>query len=107
MIRPALTVVASAMLACIAPAAAQEFSSSIMRPSVVDPNSGAVGGRLPGASGAKSYYLALDLKAGSLTTQLQISGPANGNRRLTLQLLDASSAVSDSEFRPLGFRREG
>jgi hypothetical protein len=74
-----------------------------MRPSVVDPSLGAVGGRLPGASGAKSYCFAVDLKAGSLTTQLQISGQANGNRRLTLQLLDASSAVCDSEFVRSGF----
>ena len=103
MIRPVLPVLASAMLVCLAPAAAQELSSSIMRPSLVDPNSGVVQGRLPGVSGAKSYYLALDLKPGSLMTQLQLSGPASGNRRLTLQLLDASSAVRDFVFVRSGF----
>lgn len=95
--------IAVAVLAWLAPASAQELSSSIMRPTVVDPASAAVQGPLPGAGGAKTYYLALDLKAGSLTTQLQLAGPSNGTRRLTLQLLDAASAVADQVSVRAGF----
>jgi outer membrane protein OmpA-like peptidoglycan-associated protein len=94
---------AGAALACFGPASAQELSSSIMRPSVVDPTSGVVQGRLPGAGGGKTYYLSLDLEAGSLTAQLKLSGPSNGNRRLTLQFLDPASAIADSISIRAGF----
>ncbi len=76
-------------------ALSEELSTSIMRPSV---STGAISGNLPGASGPRSYYVALDLAPGDLLTQLLIAGREKGERRLTLELLDASGAVASSTF---------
>jgi outer membrane protein OmpA-like peptidoglycan-associated protein len=93
---------ALAVLAIAAPAAADDFSTSIMRPTPVDPSTGMVAGKLPG-SGSASYYFAVDLRAGDLMTQLQITGRPNGERRLTLQLLDVEAKVAASTFVRAGF----
>jgi outer membrane protein OmpA-like peptidoglycan-associated protein len=98
-----LTFLALAMLAGMAPARAQEFSTSIMRPTLVDPATGLVAGKLPGGSGSISYYVALDLVPGSLLTQLQVTGKPDGARRLTVELLDANARVADSAFVRAGF----
>ena len=95
----AVAVVAGALSA----AAADDLSSSIMRPTAVNPAIGMVAGNLPGGNGAKSYYVAVDLKPGELLTQLQIAGRANGERRLTLQLLDSEAKVAASTFVRAGF----
>lgn len=76
-------------------ALSEELSTSIMRPTA---STGAISGNLPGASGPRSYYVALDLAPGELLTQLLIAGREKGERRLTLALLDASGAVGDSIF---------
>ncbi|TLG77773.1 OmpA family protein [Methylocystis sp. B8] len=73
----------------------EELSTSIMRPTVP---TGAISGNLPGASGPRSYYVVLDLAPGDLLTQLLIAGREKGERRLTLELLDASGAVAASTF---------
>ncbi len=93
---------ALAVLVLAAPAAADDFSTSIMRPIPVDPSTGMIAGKLPGA-GSASYYFAIDLRAGDLMTQLQITGRPNGERRLTLQLLDAEAKVAASTFVRAGF----
>jgi outer membrane protein OmpA-like peptidoglycan-associated protein len=61
-----------------------------------------VAGKLPGA-GSASYYFAVDLRPGDLMTQLQVTGRPNGERRLTLQLLDAEAKVAASTFVRAGF----
>jgi outer membrane protein OmpA-like peptidoglycan-associated protein len=96
---------AAAILAGTLPAAA-DLSTSIMRPTAVDPAVGMVAGKLPGSGGSKSYYVAVDLKPGDLMTQLKIAGRANGERRLTLQLLDAEARVAGSTFVRAGFGTE-
>ena len=97
------SLVAVAVLAGALSAAADDLSSSIMRPTAVNPVIGMVAGNLPGGNGAKSYYVAVDLKPGELLTQLQIAGRANGERRLTLQLLDGEAKVAASTFVRAGF----
>jgi outer membrane protein OmpA-like peptidoglycan-associated protein len=98
---PAL--VAVAVLAGTAAAAAADLSTSIIRPTTVDPMVGMVAGKLPGSSGSKSYYVAVDLRPGDLMAQLQIAGRVNGERRLTLQLLDGEAKVASSTFVRAGF----
>lgn len=76
-------------------ALSEELSTSIMRPTH---STGMISATLPGASGPRSYYVALDLAPGDLLTQLLIAGREKGERRLTLELLDASGAVAASAF---------
>jgi len=97
------SLVAAAVLAAGLPAAADDLSSSVMRPTAVNPAIGMVAGNLPGGNGSKSYYVAVDLKPGELLTQLQIAGRANGERRLTVQLLDAEAKAAASTFVRAGF----
>jgi outer membrane protein OmpA-like peptidoglycan-associated protein len=91
------------MLACASPAAAAELSTSILRPTPLDPATGLVFGKLPGGSGQASYYVSADLSAGDLLAQLRVAGRAGGERRLTLQLLGADAKVQDSTFVRAGF----
>lgn len=93
-----LVLAALAATALSSAAFAESLSTSIMRPSAVDPTSGSLGGPLPGNDGPKSYYVAVDVTPGDLVTQLIVSGRSKGERRLTFQLLDAASAVADSAF---------
>jgi outer membrane protein OmpA-like peptidoglycan-associated protein len=94
---------AAAVFAGTLSAAADDLSTSVMRPTSLDPAVAMVAGKLPGGSGAKSYYVAVDLKPGDLMTQLKIAGRANGERRLTLQVLDAEAKVAASAFVRAGF----
>lgn len=97
------TLVALALLVCASPAAAGELSSSILRPTPLDPATGLIVGKLPGRSGQASYYVSADLSPGDLLTQLRITGRAGGERRLTFQLLGADAKIQDSTFVRAGF----
>jgi outer membrane protein OmpA-like peptidoglycan-associated protein len=97
------TTVALLCAAVAAPVLAEDLSTSIMRPSPINASTATVAGRLPGTETSRTYYLAADLSAGNLVTQLQISGRANGNRRLTLQLLKPDASVGDQTFVRSGF----
>lgn len=81
-----------------APALADSLSTSIMRPSPLDPTSGLVTGKLPGGQGSISYYLSIELQAGELVTQLQVTGTPNTAKRLDLELLDRSARVAHSVY---------
>jgi outer membrane protein OmpA-like peptidoglycan-associated protein len=84
---------------------ADELSTSVMRPTPV--TTGVVAGQLPGGQGATSYYVALDLMAGSLVTQLQVAGTPNTDKRLDLELLDANARATDSIYVMAGLDRKG
>jgi outer membrane protein OmpA-like peptidoglycan-associated protein len=84
---------------------ADDLSTSVMRPTPVA--TGVVAGPLPGGQGATSYYIALDLVAGDLVTQLQVAGTPNTPRRLDLELLDASARAVDSSYVMAGLERKG
>jgi outer membrane protein OmpA-like peptidoglycan-associated protein len=96
------TTVALVCIATAAPTMAEELSTSVMRPSPISASTATVSGKLPGAA-SRTYYLAADLSAGSLLTQLQISGRANGSRALTLQLLKPDASVAETTFVRSGF----
>lgn len=80
------------------PSAAQGLSTSILRPTAVDPATGLVAGAFPGGNGATSYYLAVDLQAGTLMTQLQVSGRQNTPKRIDFELLDENARPFGSAF---------
>jgi outer membrane protein OmpA-like peptidoglycan-associated protein len=86
-------------------ARADDLSTSVMRPTPV--TTGVVAGPLPGGQGATSYYVALDLVAGNLMTQLQITGTPNTDKRLDLELLDANARAADSLYVMAGLDRKG
>jgi outer membrane protein OmpA-like peptidoglycan-associated protein len=88
-------------------AMAEDLSTSIMRPTPVDTSTGLVAGHLPGDQGAKSFYLALDLVAGDLITQLQVGGTPNTGKRIDLELLNASARAIDSVYAMAGLERKG
>jgi outer membrane protein OmpA-like peptidoglycan-associated protein len=99
---------ALALAAGLASAAmADDLSTSIMRPTPVDPSTGLVAGHLPGDQGSKSFYLALDLVAGDLITQLQVDGTPNTGKRIDLELLNASARAIDSVYVMAGLERKG
>jgi len=77
---------------------ADDLSTSIMRPTTVDPATGLVAGALPGGQGSKSYYVALDLQAGDLIAQLEVAGTPNTGKRIDLELLNASARAVDSFY---------
>src|SRR5437016_1293637 len=93
-----MLVVAAAGFAAAAPAMADELSTSIMRPTAIDPFTGIAAGKFPGGEGPTSYYFAVDLRSGSLVTQLQIVGRSNTPKKLTFELLSASARVADYSF---------
>jgi len=97
------SIVALALLAGAASAAADELSTSIMRPTRLDPVATMVSGKLPGGSGSTAYYLAVDLEAGSLMTQLQVAARGHDRRRLTLELLNPSAEPEDKVSLVEGF----
>jgi outer membrane protein OmpA-like peptidoglycan-associated protein len=84
------------VVAFAAPTLADELSKSIMRPTPV--TSGMVAGNLPGGDGSTSYYVAVDLKQGTLMTQLSIAGRANTGKKLTFDLLNAEARVAGGTY---------
>ena len=84
------------LLASVAPALADDLSKSILRPTPVA--SGMVAGNLPGGDGSTSYYIAVDLKQGTLMTQLSVAGRANTGTQLTFDLLNAEARVAAGTY---------
>lgn len=103
--RKSCIVLAALAATALSPAAlaVEPLSTSVMRPSAVDPATGSLGGGLPGGDGPHSYYVSVDVAPGDLVAQLIVSGRSKGERRLTFQLLDAAGAVADSAFVRAGF----
>ena len=73
------------------PDVAQTLSTSALFPAVIPP-SGVIEGRFPGGGDNHNtyYYFSVDLKAGSLITQIKISGRSNVTKELELALLDSN-----------------
>jgi outer membrane protein OmpA-like peptidoglycan-associated protein len=88
-------------------ALADDLSTSVMRPTPVDPATGLVAGKLPGGQGSKSYYVALDLKAGDLMAQLQVIGTPNTDKKIEFELLDASARKIASVYAMAGLDAKG
>jgi outer membrane protein OmpA-like peptidoglycan-associated protein len=100
----------SCILACVlalaglatATARAEDLSTSVMRPTPVDPATGLVAGNLPGGQGSKSYYVAVDLQAGDLVAQLQVAGTPNTGKKIEFELLNESARMIGSVYAMAG-----
>ena len=88
-------------------ALADDLSTSVMRPTPVDPATGLVAGKLPGGQGSKSYYVALDLQAGDLIAQLQVTGTPNTDKKIEFELLDSSARMVASVYAMAGLDAKG
>jgi outer membrane protein OmpA-like peptidoglycan-associated protein len=101
------------MLACVlalaglATARADDLSTSVMRPTPVDPATGLVAGNLPGGQGSKSYYVAVDLQAGDLIAQLQVAGTPNTGKKIEFELLNESARMVASVYAMAGLDAKG
>jgi hypothetical protein len=82
-----------------APAAASvnEPSRSFLAPTPVGPD-GVIAGGFPGGDGYAYYYFAADLKAGSLLTQMSLSGREGAMKWISLALLDEHGRPDKSYF---------
>jgi photosystem I P700 chlorophyll a apoprotein A2 len=69
------------------------FSTSVMRPTPVNPN-GVINGSLTATKSV--YYFSLDAKAGDLLTQLSLRGTQGAPKELQLELLDNNARSQDS-----------
>jgi outer membrane protein OmpA-like peptidoglycan-associated protein len=88
-------------------ALADDLSTSMMRPTPVDPATGLVAGKLPGGQGSKSYYVALDLQAGDLIAQLQVMGTQNTDKKIEFELLNSSARMVASVYAMAGLDAKG
>jgi outer membrane protein OmpA-like peptidoglycan-associated protein len=77
-----------ALLACGGGAAAETFSTSVLRPSAV-PANGVVSGSFP--AGETRYYFTMDVAPGDLMTQLSFAGRDGAQKEVDLEILDASA----------------
>jgi outer membrane protein OmpA-like peptidoglycan-associated protein len=93
--------------AICAPALADDLSTSLMRPTALDPASGVIAGQLPGGQGSKSYYVAVELAAGDLIAQLKVAGSPNTGKRIDFELLDADARVMASVYAMAGLESAG
>jgi hypothetical protein len=82
----------------VAPAFADGLSTSVLRPTPVDPTNGLIAGKLPGGSGSTSWYVAVDLQPGDLIAQLQVTGTPNTGKRLDFELLNSAARVADFDL---------
>lgn len=78
------------------PLLAQTLSTAANSPSAL-PANGIVSGNFPPGEAETSYYLAANLKAGELATQISVQGGAKF-KSLTLGLLDGSGKKLDSYY---------
>jgi hypothetical protein len=72
-----------------APALAIELSTSVMRPTPIEP-SGVIEGQFPDA-GKGTYYFSLDAQPGDLLTQISYDGRPGAQKSIDLALLDADA----------------
>ena len=84
---------ALALTGFVATARADDLSTSVMRPTPVDPATGLVAGNLPGGQGSKSYYVTVDLQAGDLIAQLQVAGTPNTGKKIELKVVQDPSVL--------------
>ncbi|HEY6254536.1 MAG TPA: hypothetical protein VIY51_01970 [Xanthobacteraceae bacterium] len=83
-----LLTVASAMW--LSQAGALELSTNVTSPGPM-PANGVIDGNYPASTGETAYYFEVDLKAGTLASQVWVKGP-DAPKRLWLALLDASGS---------------
>jgi hypothetical protein len=89
----------AALLGCLltSAAGADTFSTSALAPSPV-PADGVIGGSYPQGGKETTYYLAVDLKAGDLATQIGFMGRPGRDKSLEIVLVDPSGRRAGSHF---------
>jgi outer membrane protein OmpA-like peptidoglycan-associated protein len=80
------------------PAIAQDYSTSVIRPTALAKDKGVIAGPLPGRDGAKTYYLSTDLQAGALQTQIKVTAGSDAVRSITLELLGPDARTKDTYY---------
>jgi hypothetical protein len=78
-------------------ALADGFSTSALSPSPVAPT-GVIAGAYPSGTSETTYYFAVDLKAGELASQIGFMGRPNKDKKLELDLLNASGRQVASHY---------
>jgi hypothetical protein len=78
---------AVAIAAVATGARAESLSTSANNPTVVPPN-GVITGNFPAGTEEATYYLAIDLKAGTLATQISLLGRPNRDKSFELDVKD-------------------
>ncbi len=72
-------------------------SRSFLAPTAIPPG-GVITGTFPGGKGYAYYYFATGLKAGTLLTQMSVSGRAGASKWISLTMLDANGRPAGSYF---------
>src|SRR5262249_10441958 len=90
---------AATLLGCLlaSAAAADTLSTSALAPSPV-PASGVISGSFPSGGKETTYYLAVDLKAGDLATQISFMGRPGRDKSLELVLVDPSGRRAGGHY---------
>jgi hypothetical protein len=70
-------------------------SRSFLAPTEI-PADGVINGAFPGGAGYTRYYFVTDLKAGTLMTQMSVSGRQGAPKWMSLTMLDANGRDGDS-----------
>jgi hypothetical protein len=80
-----------------APADGAGPSRSFLSPIKV-PADGVITGAFPGGAGYARYYFVTDLKAGTLMTQMSVSGRQGASKWMSLTMLEANGSDSGSSY---------
>jgi hypothetical protein len=75
---------------------AVEFSTSALKPSLLDPNGGPISASFPTGDSRTAYYFVADLQKGELVIQLSFKGHAGREKRVELALLDSEARLISS-----------
>jgi outer membrane protein OmpA-like peptidoglycan-associated protein len=82
-----------------------EFSTSVFKPS--DANAGMAAGKLPGGTEAlKAYFFSVDLKAGSLLTQRELTTQTSARRDISFTLYDSNLKKMDSFWTQGAYKKD-
>lgn len=79
-------------------AGAQELSTSLGQPTVVDPATGQIAAHFPGGDGSTSYYVTVDVGKGDLIARVAVAGTPDTLKRVDLELLNPNARVADSFY---------
>jgi hypothetical protein len=86
-------------------AGATELSTNVTSPAAL-PANGVIDGAYPASTGETAYYFAVDLKAGTLASQVRVKG-TDAPKHLWLALLDASGSKITDYAVDSGFDDDG
>jgi hypothetical protein len=71
---------------------AAEFSTSVMKPTLLAPE-GIIGAAFPQGGGKTVYYFFAEVQKGELLTQISFKGSGGGEKRVELAFLDSNASL--------------